>query len=683
MKQRIEKLRKLINHHRYLQHVLDKQEISEAALDSLKKELFDLEQQYPQYITADSPTQRVEGRVLDKFEKVEHTKPMFSLNDAFSEQDIYEWQTRIKKLLNVKEASGLDYFCEVKVDGLAVALIYEKGVLIRGATRGDGKVGENITNNLKTIESIPLQLEKPISCEVRGEAYIAKNNFALLNKQQAANGGDLFANPRNTAAGALRQLDPKITAKRRLSFLAWQLLGSQTQAIEEKQLKELGFKPALAKYCPTLKDVFIFYNDILKQRDKLAYQIEGIVVSINDNAVFDKLGVVGKSPRGAIAYKFPLKQATTIIEDIKLQVGRTGAITPVAVLKPVNIGGSTITRATLHNQDEIKRLDIRVGDTVIVGRAGDVIPQIIKVLKELRPVGRKPFAMPLACPACQTVLVKQSEQVAWRCPNKNCQVKQLRQIYHFVSKSAFDIDGLGPKIIDQLMEQGLICDASDLFFLQKGDLLPLERFAEKSADNLISAITNRKEISLERFLFALGILNVGQETAIDLAKYISPVILREGFARPKNLAQVFQRYSLNDLQDIRDIGPVVAKSIYDWFCNKQNIVFLDKLDKAGVIIKSKIQNPNVKSNPKSQVLKNKNFVLTGSLETMTRDQAKEKIRALGGDTTEAVSKNTSYVVAGAAPGSKLAKARSLGVAVLTENEFLEMLVKDDLKNPAK
>ncbi|PIP32003.1 NAD-dependent DNA ligase LigA, partial [bacterium (Candidatus Gribaldobacteria) CG23_combo_of_CG06-09_8_20_14_all_37_87_8] len=334
VKQRIEKLKQVINHHRYLRHVLDKEEITEAALDSLKKELFDLEQKYPQFITPDSPTQRVEGKVSKGFAKTQHTTPMFSLNDAFSEQDIIDWETRITKLLTLEEEKKLDYFCEVKVDGLAASLIYKDGVFVSGATRGDGKIGEDTTNNIKTIESIPLRLEKPISCEVRGEAYITKKDFILLNKEQAKKGEELFANPRNTAAGALRQLDPKVVGERRLSFLAWQLMPAVDQITENNLLKEYGFKTPESRFCLSLKEVFIFYQEVLKQRDKLPYQIDGLVVSVNNNQVFDQLGIVGKSPRGAIAYKFPLKQATTIIDDIKLQVGRTGAITPVAILRP-------------------------------------------------------------------------------------------------------------------------------------------------------------------------------------------------------------------------------------------------------------------------------------------------------------------------------------------------------------
>ncbi|PIU14232.1 NAD-dependent DNA ligase LigA [bacterium (Candidatus Gribaldobacteria) CG08_land_8_20_14_0_20_39_15] len=660
---RLEKLKEVINHHRYLYHVLDKQEISEDVLDSLKKELSELEAAFPDLITADSPSQRVAGKPLDKFEKIEHQKPMFSLNDGFSRQDILDWQERFKKLLTQNEQAKVDYFCEVKVDGLAISLIYKNGLLQKGVTRGDGKIGEDITQNLKTIESIPLRLEKPFSGEVRGEAYIAKKDFALLNKEQERSGRELFANPRNTAAGALRQLDHKITKQRRLNFLAWQLLGKETQVEEQNNLQTLGFKTTLGKHCKDLNEVFSFYQEVLKQRNKLPYQIDGIVVSVNNNKIFDTLGVVGKSPRAAIAFKFPLKQSTTMIEDIKLQIGRTGAITPVAVLKPVNIGGATITRATLHNEDEIKRLGLKICDTVIVGRAGDVIPQVVRVLPDLRTGKEKPFIMPKSCPSCQTKLVKPEGQVVWRCPNKNCQVKNRRAVYHFVSKAAFDIEHLGPKIIDQLMEQGLIADSSDLFFLQKGDLLPLERFAEKSADNLITAIRSKKRIILSRFIYALGINGVGVETSALIAQMLR---IKNQDLRIKEVSGYFQDISLQEWQEIKDIGPIVAQCLYDWFHSKPNEIFLEKLDKAGITI----QNQELRS--KNQELSGKTFVLTGTLENMAREIAKEKIRKLGGNVSDSVSPKTDYVVVGENPGSKLAQAQKLGVKTITENDFLAM-----------
>jgi DNA ligase (NAD+) len=681
-KQRIEKLKKLINYHRYLYHVLDRQEISESALDSLKKELFDLEQKYPEFITPDSPTQRVAGKPLEKFEKVRHPAPMLSFNDAFSEKDMQDWQERIKKLLTEKDIEKLDYFCELKFDGLAIELIYEAGILKVGSTRGDGIIGENVTQNLKTIEAIPLRLReteeviKDLEKEglteiaqtikkkglkkvvVRGEALISKKEFERINKEQEKKGLPKYANPRNIAAGSIRQLDPKVTASRHLDAYLYDLvsdLGQTTHAQEHQILKILGFKTHRGtKYCKTLKDVFEFHKFWQERRDSLPFEIDGLVVQVNNNEIFQKLGVVGKAPRGAIAYKFPLKQSETIIEDIKVQVGRTGAVTPVAHLKPVEVGGVTITRATLHNEDEIKRLGVKIGDTVIVGRAGDVIPEVVKVLKELRTGKEKEFKMPKKCPVCGTPLQRPEGEAIWRCPNPNCSARQRRYLYHFVSKGAFDIEGLGPKIIDQLLEEGLISDPADLFELKEGDLLPLERFAEKSAENLVKAIQSKKEITLGRFIYALGIPQVGEETAQDLANHF------------KNLDNL-KKATLEELLLIKDIGPETANSIYSFFREKRNLNLIERLLKAGV----EIITPALTKAPRK--LEGKTFVLTGTLKSMTREEAKEKIRNLGGETSESVSKKTNFLVVGENPGSKFQKAKKLGVKTIDEKEFLEML----------
>ncbi len=703
-KKRIEKLKKLINHHRYLQHVLDRQEISPSALDSLKKELFDLEQEYPQFITPDSPTQRVAGKPLEKFEKVKHPQPMLSFNDAFSQEDMEDWLERNSKLLTKEEISKLDYYCEPKLDGLAIELIYspptnslvggEDGIFKTGSTRGDGIFGEDVTQNLKTIESVPLKLREmkdiskdlereglkeiaknikengPKEIVVRGEAVITKKTFELVNKEQTKRSLAPFANPRNLAAGSIRQLDPKITAQRKLDVTAYDLIsdfGQRTHQEEHKILAALGFKTnnKFSKYCEDLTEVFDFHQFWQKNRDKLPYEIDGIVVTVNNNKIFEKLGVVGKAPRAAIAYKFPLKQATTIVEDIGIQVGRTGAVTPVAYLKPVKIGGVTISRATLHNEDEIKRLGLKIGDTVVVGRAGDVIPDIVKVLPELRTGKEKEFHLPKRCPACGTKLVKPEGEVVCRCPNRKCFAKLRRYFYHFVSKGAFDIIGLGPKIIDKLLDTGLISDPADLFKLEVGDIIPLEGlssiqlkavvrgFAEKSAENLVLAIRYSKTISLSRFIYALGIKNVGEETARDLAEY---------FGALENL----KKARLEGLQNIKDVGPIVAKSIFNWLSFKKNLEFLEKLKSAGVeIIEEK--------KPKHQPLKGKIFVLTGELKILTRNEAKEKIRSLGGEVSESVSKKTDFVVVGKEPGSKFEKAEKLGIKTLTEQQFLPLL----------
>ncbi|MDP2910352.1 MAG: NAD-dependent DNA ligase LigA, partial [bacterium] len=580
-KKRIEKLKKVINRHRYLYHVLDRPEISDSALDSLKKELFDLEQEFPDLITPDSPTQRIGGQPLDKFEKVKHSQPMLSFNDAFSKKDMEDWLTRISKLLTKKEISEIDFYCELKIDGLAIELIYQDGVLKNGSTRGDGVIGEDITQNLKTVEAIPLKLAGirsplasggriPEKTVVRGEVFIPKKAFEKFKNE--------YANPRNLAAGSVRQLDPKITASRKLDSFIYDLISLKevgplkTHEQKHEILKNLGFKTnPYNKYCENLAEVFEFHEHIQDIREKIPYEIDGIVVIVNSNEIFNKLGVVGKAPRGAIAFKFPGKQAVTLVEDIKVQVGRTGALTPVALLKPVELAGITISRATLHNEDEIKRLGVKIGDTVIVSRAGDVIPDIVKVLVDLRTGKEKDFKMPDHCPACGGRVEKPKGEVLVRCVNKNCFAQKKEYFYHFVSKTAFNIDGLGPKIIDKLIEVGLISDPADLFDLEIGDLLSLERFAEKSAENLIKAINNRKEITLPRFIYALGIRNVGEETALNLAKHFKELDKLEK-AEPEGL------------EEIQDVGPVVARSIYQWFREKRNIEYIGKLKNAGIKI---------------------------------------------------------------------------------------------------
>ncbi len=637
---RIRKLRKVINYHRYLYHVLDKQEISDAANDSLKKELFDIEQQFPDLVTPDSPTQRVSGKALDKFEKVRHKVPMLSFNDAFSKEDIIDWNERIKKLTNKK----IDYFCEPKIDGLAVSLIYEKGMFTRGSTRGDGRVGENVTSNLKTIESIPLSLSEKIDCEVRGEVYISKKSFALINKN------DQYANPRNLAAGSIRQLDPQITRKRKLSFLAWQFLDVENQVKEGIRLKELGFRISQGGYCKDLKAVFDFYQEVLKKRKSLSYQIDGVVVSVNDNKLLHELGVVGKAKRGSIAFKFPAEQAATTVLDIKVQIGRTGSITPVALLQPVVVAGATVSRATLHNQEEIKRLGIKIRDTVVIERAGDVIPKVVKVLKEMRDGDERLFKMPQKCPICSTSLNK--EGTIFRCPNRDCATRTKRHLYHFVSKKTFNIDGLGPRIIDQLLDTGLILNPADLFSLKRGDLKPLERFADKSAENLIHAISGAKKVLFSRFIFALGIRSVGEETARDLAYHF------------KNLSSL-KKATKQDFLDLKDIGPETASSIYSFLQNQNNLNLIDALLKNGVTI--------TKEEVLSNKLAGKVFVLTGVLNNLSREKAKLRIINLGGNISSSVSKNTDFVVLGKNPGSKIQKAKKLHIKIITEDEFEKYL----------
>jgi len=666
VKERIEKLKKIINHHRYLYHVLDKPEISDAASDSLKHELKELEEKFPEFITPDSPTQRVGGRALEGFKKVRHSRPMLSLEDIFEEKEFDDWTIRIKKLLGISDFPEL--FGELKFDGLAISLLYKNGVLLRGATRGNGAVGEDITQNIKTIEAIPLRLEfcrnlaigKPTwlsdsLVEVRGEAIMTRQAFEEINKAQGEKGGQIYANPRNLTAGSLRQLDPKITASRKIDFHAYGLitdLGQKKHSDEHEILKDLGFKTdAFSKICRSLGEVFELRKKIIAQRPKLKCDIDGIVFSVNDNSLFRKLGAVGKAPRGSVAFKFAAKEATAKVKDIIIQVGRTGVLTPVAILEPVKISGVTVSRATLHNKDEIKRLSLKIGDTVIVSRAGDVIPDIRKTLKELRTGKEKTFKMPNKCPVCAKAVYYDKKGIILRCRNLKCPMRQRAHLKHFASKSAFDIEGLGPKSINLLLDQGLIQDSADIFDLREGDLMPLERFGEKSAQNLVSAIRLKKSVPLSRFIIGLGILHVGEETAEDLALH---------FGSLEKLA----RASKEELELIPNIGGVVAESIYNWFCQPYNKKLLNKLQ-----ARLKIQSPKLRS----QKLRGKTFVLTGTLDSLSREEAKQKIRSLAGRASESISKEIDYLVAGEEPGSKLDKAKKLGVKIINEKEFLELL----------
>jgi len=693
---RMEKLREVINHHRHLYHVLDKQEISDEALDSLKKELFDLEQQFPELITQDSPTQRVGGKPLKEFTKVRHSKPMLSFNDAFDKKDMKEWEARFEKIHPGSSKQG--YYCELKIDGLAIELAYKNGVLEVSSTRGDGLTGEDVTQNLKTVDAIPLNL-KIVNCKlkipaqlvVRGEVFITKKDFERINKEQEKAGLKAYANPRNLAAGSVRQLDPKITASRNMDSFAYSLvtdLGQKTHEEEHQILKSLGFKTnPHNKFAKDLDEVQQFRDYWEKHRDKLNYEIDGVVVILNDEKSFQRTGIVGKAPRGATAYKFSPRESETVVEDIIIQVGRTGVLTPVAKLKPVSIGGTTVSRATLHNLDEIRRLGVKIGDTVIVGRAGDVIPDVKKVLKELRTGKEKEFRMPKKCPVCGELVRKIEDQVAYKCINKNCPAIRREAIYHLISKKALDIDGVGPKIIDQLMDAALINDAADLFTLEKEDLLNLERFAERSAENTIKALQDKKKVSLNKFIYALGIDHVGEETALAIAKFaiaklkvsarggpasggksesLSRVQVK-GTLKIKELTNFFKHTKLEELQNIPDIGPIVAQSIFDWFQRSYNKKLLEKFEKAGIEIRIE------KTSAKSEKLAGKTFVLTGTLDTLGRDEAKDRIRELGGDVSSSVSKNTDYVVAGSEPGSKYDEAKKLGVKVINEKEFLKML----------
>lgn len=651
-KKRIQKLRESIERYRYEYHVLDRQSISDAVLDSLKHELYTLEQQYPDLVTPDSPTQRVGGKALSEFGKVRHATPLLSMEDVFSPDEFDVWYARVGKLL---ARDRFDVFCMVKVDGLALSLVYEDGVLVTAATRGDGHIGEDVTQNIRTIEAVPLRLHEIIRgrVEVRGEVFMPEDAFKRLNATQKKRGEPEYANPRNVAAGSIRQLDPQVTASRPLSFFAWKLVtdvGQKKHSEEWKRLKELGFKvnpdAALAH---SIADVRAYYERMMKRREELGYWIDGTVARVDDNRDFERLGVAGKAPRGIIAWKFPAEEATTEVLDVKWYVGRTGALTPVAVLKPTWIGGTTVQHATLHNADEIERLGVKIGDTVILVKAGEIIPKIIKVLKELRPRGAKDIHSPRKCPVCGELAVRREGEVAIVCPNKRCPAKQFEFMTHFVSKRAMDIDGLGGKIIEQLMASGLVKRPADIYRLKKDEVVEMERFGEKSAENLIDAIRASKIVPLGRFILALGIMHVGEETAQDLA------------TRFGTLAK-FRRATPEELTAVPGIGEVVANSVANWLGEREHQTMIDDLFAAGVHVQ------NVEKS-KNQPLAGMSIVFTGELETMSRDEAKDKVRALGADPSESVSKKTSLVVAGPGAGSKLAKARKLGIKIVDEQEF--------------
>ncbi len=666
---RIVKLRALIDKERYQYHVLDIEGISPEALDSLKKELVDLEEKYPEYYDVNSPTQRVAGKALEKFAKIEHKVRQWSFGDAFTEKDITEFNERVNRFLKKDLQAEVEYVCELKIDGLKVVIEYQNGLLFKAATRGDGVVGEDVTHNIRTIHSIPLKLDHDINIIVEGEVLITKTNFEALNKIQKKNNLPAFANPRNIAAGSIRQLDPKIASSRNLDMFIYDialldLKGDKKMKIPKSQeeelniLNDLGFKvnTHFKKVCD-IQGVIKFWKhwqDVYKKQD---YLIDGVVVKVNDHKLQEQLGYTGKSPRFGIAFKFPTEQVTTILEDIKLQVGRTGVITPVAILKPVSVLGTTVSRATLHNEDEIKRLDIRIGDTVIIQKSGDVIPDIIQVLTDLRPKESKPFKFPKKVEGCggDGSIERIEGQAAYRCVCMDSDQLNKRKLYHFVSKKCLDMDGLGPKQIDLFMEHDLITDFIDIFTLTKGDIETLPRMGDKSADNIIKSIEKAKTTDMYRLLFALSIPQVGEETARDVAK-----TCEYDFKKLKKM-------SLADFENIYGIGKVVALNLYTWFQDEKNIILLDKL--LGFITIKKAKTIVVANS----FFKDKSVVLTGTLTKYSRDEAGEIVRKLGGNIVSSVSKNTDFVVAGESAGSKLDKAESLGVRVLSEEEFLKVI----------
>jgi len=663
--ERIAKLRELINDYRYHYHVLDESIMSEAAADSLKHELSQLETEYPELITSDSPTQRVAGTPLPAFTQLTHSQRMLSLNDVFNEDELKAWQERIAKL---EPDAKFEYFVDIKMDGFACALVYEDGLLTRAITRGDGFVGEDVTANVRTLESVPLRLRAAKGAEqflrgrteVRGEIVMYKADFAKLNEQRAKEEKPLFANPRNTAAGTIRQLDPKLVATRPLHFRGYDLLREDagevpTHKFAYETLANLGFlvnrdAPVFQK----LEQVMAFANEWDQKRHDLPFGTDGLVIKINDRGLYSRLGVVGKAPRAAVAYKYAAEQATTKVKDIFISIGRTGAATPVAMLEAVVVAGSTVQMATLHNEGEVQRKDIRVGDTVIVHKAGDIIPEVVEPLVTLRDGSEKPFVMPTHCPECNTKLVKlKEEDAAWRCPNEHCPSRVWKRIEHYASKAALDIEGLGEKNVIALLNAKLVKDTADIYTLQKEQVIELDRFAEVSASKLVDAIQAKKNPPLPRFIYGLGIRHIGTQTAIDLANHFRSL-------------EALGEATIDELAEVEGIGEVVAESVVEWFSEPKNQHLLEKFRKFEVW-------PETVAHVGGK-LSGKNFVVTGSLETMSRDEAAEKIRAQGGTFQSSVGKDTDYLVVGKNVGaSKLAKAAKLGTTQISEQDLLKML----------
>ena len=679
---RIGKLRAEIARLRNAYHTENTPNVTDDIYDSLTRELKELLKQYPEFQDSQAPENRVAGKPLDKFTKVKHKNRMLSLNDVFSAEELKEWEERVKKLLSGNPA--INYFCEAKFDGLAVSLIYENGKFIRGATRGDGLVGEDITQNLKTIHSIPLVLGSPKSnlgnskrfdlfppeyLEVRGEVVMSKKTLQQLNNVNQKEGKLLFANTRNAAAGSMRQLDPKLAAERKLDFFAYDIaeisLGHSrtgeagekkllTHSAKHRYLKSLNFPvDANDAVCKNLDEVLDFIKKFEKIRTDFSYGTDGIVVSVDNLKLQEVLGVIGKAPRYMVAFKYPAERATTIVKDVKVNVGRTGVLTPLAIFEPTLVAGSTVSKATLHNMDQIERLDLRIGDTVVIEKAGDVIPKVVEVLTRLRTGKEKKVKMSDRCPACGGKVEKR-ELVAFYCSNPKCPARDERYLEHFVS--VFEIYELGPKILRRFKDEGLITDAADIFTLEKEDIAPLERFGEKSAENIIQEIASKKKIPLGRFLWALGILHVGEETARDIAEHFGTL--------EKLISSA--RITLAGIDSIENVGPAVSASVTAFFQDKNNLNFIKKLKKNGIVV----EKAEARKKGKFSRLQ---FVLTGTLQTMSREIAKEKILALGGKVSGSVSKNTAYVVAGADPGFKLKIAEKLGVKILDEKKFLNML----------
>jgi DNA ligase (NAD+) len=659
---KISDLRSIIAHHNELYYQQDAPEISDAEYDRLMRELLELEKQYPDDDLASSPTQRVGAAPLAKFDSVTHPSSMLSIKDAFSTKEIIDFDVRLKRWLGT---NYITYVAEPKIDGLAINLIYENGIFVRGATRGNGVTGEDVTQNLKTISSLPMKMWQavvktiPSFIEIRGEVYMESEPFQKLNRRRIEEGEEPFANPRNAAAGSLRQLDPRITSRRPLNIFLYNVgevkgvsFSSQFEVLQT--LTNWGFPVnPLFERAKDIQECISYFEKIGKQRESLPYEIDGVVLKVNDLTMQTDLGAIARNPRWALACKFPATQETTVVFDIIVQVGRTGVLTPVAIMQPVNVGGVVVSRATLHNEDEIIKKDIRIGDTVVIQRAGDVIPEVVKVLTSKRTGMEKEFHMPHKCPECDSEVVRPRGEVAHRCINFACPAQLKEHIRHFASRSGLDIEGLGEKISAQLFDAGLIHDPSDLYFLTKDKLLELDRHGEKSAQNLIAAIQRTKSPALDRFLYALGIRQVGERTAM---------LLSARFGSMDNLMKA----TAEDLTAINEIGPEIAQSIVDFFHEPKNKAIMAKFSNAGVEPQNKIATGN-------SILQGKSFVFTGTLTNMPRNTAKEIVESLGGSVLAGTTAKATYVVAGSDPGYKLDKARVLGIAILTEDEFLKLI----------
>lgn len=669
IKKRIDWLRREIERHNYLYYVLNAPVISDEAYDALMHELVDLETRFPQYITSDSPTQRIGAQPSERFGQVTHSVPMLSLDDAFSPAEVRDFENRVKKIIN--QTNGITFTVEPKIDGLAVEIVYENGILTQASTRGDGYTGEDVTANVKTIKSVPLRLHRPEGItipqrlEARGEVFIHKQAFKEYNEERLHNNEPPFANPRNAAAGSLRQLNPQITAQRPLDIFFYGIgdirpfPGIYTQWEVLQSLKSLGLKiNPLIKRVKTIEEAITYHNQLAEMREKLSYEIDGVVIKVDDLRLQELLGAKARSPRWAIAYKFAAEMAVTRIKDIQLSVGRTGAVTPVAVMEPVKVGGVMVNRATLHNEDEIARKDIRIGDWVYIRRAGDVIPEVVEPITSRRTGDEKRFSMPETCPICHTRLLKQPEEAVWRCPNSDCQPRLIRSIAHFTSKGAMDIEGLGPQIVAQLIEAGLVRNIADLYTLTKEDLLSLKGFAEKSAQNLVNAIEQSKQVTLARFLYGLGIRHVGEGVAQLLASQFSDI-------------DALKQADMATLLKIKGIGHKVAEAVSNWFKEPDNLLLIKRLMSYGITLKSApmATRPAAAANS----IQGKRFLFTGALKNMTREEAKQMVEERGGLVVNQINRQVDYLILGEKPGSKLKKANDMGIAVLKEEEFLKLL----------